>query len=212
MRRSSTRGLLLSVLVLLALPSPGQAEHLMNVPPEMRLVRGSPDQGEASFNAVVARVSPDILPDAVQEEIKTRLLIATGDVKQMSNLVVYSWDAPWFHDQSLPPNYLIDFTSITPPESRASSLADPPCNDEGCLLAGYTFTTGKVWRQDFDMRATKVVFVPVPISRTNKDYRMEIRTLSNKDDCQLDGAETGQGCLRRFIWRKFGLSVIPPSQ
>ena len=196
------------VLIMLASPISGHAENLMKVPPEMRLLRGTPDQGEASLNAVVTQMAPDQLPDNVQEEVKVKLIEYTGNIKQLANLVVYSWDAPWFHAQNHPPNYLISFASIQPEEKLAVSLTSLPCNDEGCLLVGYASGGDGVWRQDFDMRAVKIDFVQVPASN-KKDYQLEIHTLSHKDNCEKDGAQTKRGCMRKFSWRKLGLTVLP---
>lgn len=195
--------------MMLSLPIAGQAENLMQLSPEMRLVRGSSDQGEASYDAVVKKISVDQLPDSVKEDVKAQLLRYTGDINKISDVLVYSWDSPWFHDQKLPPNYLINFAAVQPSPKLLPSLKDPPCNDEGCLVVGYTFSTGKSWQQDFDMRASKVSFVQVPTGG-GSNYQMEIRTLSKRDNCNRDGQDTKQGCFRRFSWRKYGLSVVMP--
>jgi hypothetical protein len=207
----------LSLTLLLAVffaPLPGRADQLMKLPPEMRLLRGTTDQGEVSYDAVVSRMQFDQLPGAVQDEVKAKILGYAGDLKQLNAVLVYFWDGPWFHSQNLPPNYVVDFSAIKPAEKLAPALTDPPCNDEGCLVAGYTYFTNSAtgagaWKQDFELRSTKTNFARVNLS-DGKNFQVEIRSYSNKPACAPDGVQTDQGCLRRFSWRKFGLAALPP--
>jgi hypothetical protein len=200
---------LLAFFGALSSPAAGWTEDLMKLPPEMRLVRGATDMGEVSENATVSSITSDQLPDAVRQDVEAKLLHYAGNLKQEGSPLVYVWDAPWFHQQGLPPNYIIDFSAIQPTASLTPAMTDPPCTGEGCLMVGYTYVTANTsWHQDFELRSAKTDFVPVE-SADDKNYQLVIRTVSGKTDC-TNGSETTKGCLRQFTWRKFGLSIIPP--
>lgn len=193
-------------------PAPAQAEQLIKLEPGMRLLRGTAGQGEVSYDALVSYLSPEQLPGSIQEELKARLVSYAGDSKQFDSLVVYIWDSPWFHAQNRPPNYVIDFSKIVAPAKAKGDFDAPVCNEEGCLLIGYSFFvsgSNATWKQDFELRSRKTGFVRVPLSN-NQDFQVEIQTVSGKKICD-DGVPNGDDCIRRFEWRKFGLALLPPS-
>jgi hypothetical protein len=174
------------------------------------LCGGLTDQGEVSQNVEVKKITVDRLPTVVIEEIQAKLLEYTTDTQQLGNIVAYSWDSAWFHEQGKPPNYVIDFSHVKIPKD-SSPTAEPLCNSEGCLLEGYTFVANAIWKQDFELRSQSTSFVRIDDS-DGQNYQVEIHTLSNAGDCvKSQDIGTDNGCLRRFSWHKFGLSSLSPS-
>jgi len=208
--------MLLFVLVLVG--QDAAAEQLMKLAPETRLMRGDLDEDKIVENVVVAAINPIQLPDSIQDDLKDKLLRCGGDSKQMESLLVYSWQSAWHREHKSSLSYLVDFSSLPPVVKQGVGVAvdgqkcllGDVCTDEGCLLMGYSPVPGKViWNQDFEVRSTHTQLVAVPASKTKNS--LEIRILSNKKDCaQAKGIQTKKGCLRRFAWRKFGLSTIDP--
>lgn len=208
MRRPLFIDILLAGAALL-IPGVSAAEQLMNMPPEMRLMRAQPDTGELATDAVASPVTPDQLPERIQEELKANILRFTGDPAQIANVTIYAWNSPWLSAQGRPPNILVSYLPIQPAMKAGSADDRAGCDDEGCEVVGYMFNDDH-WQQDFELRARAISFVRQPLSDPNH-YTLQITTLSTPGTCPQDGSQSKTGCLRRFAWRNFGLAVLPPS-
>jgi hypothetical protein len=197
-------------LVLVA-SGPVLAEQLMRLSPEMRLSRGTSDKGESSQNVTVSPLNGVDLPDFIRERVKGLLLMCAGDADQLGNVRAYAWSGDRHANENLSPNYVVDFSAVKIKADVSSCGQTPICNAEGCLLSGYTPVDATTWKQDFELRNMKLDFVTIPGTDTSSS-QTQIQTLSNKRDCaESGGAKTDGGCLRRFIWRNFGLKAVPLS-
>jgi|GEM_PF-3404135 len=199
-------------LILLALlcASPSSAEDLVKLSPEMRLSRGSADQGESSENVDLFQVKAEELPPSIAEEVKASTLICFGSQAAISSIRIYGWRSDKNKKQGLRPNLIVDYTGLAPLTAQQKCTAHPLCDSQGCVIKGYAATAqGPGWVQDFELRATRLIFTT---STQSQKKRTGINTLSNIKDCvKTNGKETDGGCLKRYEWRTFGLSQLSPN-
>lgn len=202
---------LASLLLAVSVTAPNlvNAEQLMKLPPEMMLVRGTSDMGEVSTNVSVQRIDANRLPEAVIEQVKAHVMSYLGDFKQAGSVTAYVWSSPYFEAKKVPPNYIIDYSTLP---AVSKDLGNPACDEAGCELVGYTYVDKNGWKQDFETTSLRTTFTKMADPSGGDNFTVVIDTLSNKNDCAEDGRATKKGCVRRFTWRKFGLAVLPPDQ
>lgn len=189
---------------------PALAENFLKLSPEMRLSRGSFDKGETAENVAASPVKPEEVPAPVLNDAKSAILSCTGSFDQMGNVRFYEWISDRNRQKDLPPNYLVDFSQVQVPANSPACEQGPICTDEGCLFLGYAATDTNQWGQDFDLRVTSAQFGEMKGEDGHK--RAEIDVVSNKQDCKASGGVTSErGCERRFSWKSYGLTLLPPS-
>ncbi len=184
-------------------------EQLMKLAPEMRLSRGVPYQGEAAENVSATPVQYTDVPQSILDETKSHLLSCTGKIEQLANVKFFQWVSDWTREKGLPPSYIVDFGKVKVEQDLASCETGPICDEDGCLFLGYAAVDSTHWKQDFELHVTYAQFGEIKEADGRK--RAEIDVISNKKDCKENGGvESNQGCQRRFHWKNYGLSILPP--
>lgn len=200
-------GILALTFVIFAAPL--KAEQLMVVSPQARLNKASQDSGQSSQNVSISAVKISNLPKYIQDRVNAMVYACTADAKQLSNINAYAWSSDRHASRALPPNYIIDLSAVKAADNAQACGQGPVCNDEGCLVLGYTAMDASSWKKDFEIRSTDLSFLQINGNDQNKTF--EIQTVSNNENCtDVGGIKTNKGCVRRFIWRDYGLKSVPP--
>lgn len=214
---------IIALIAIMSATSGVSAEQLMMIPPEMRLKRGTSEINEASSHVTITQLHASQLPSFILSALKARVFTCGLDQGLIGKVTAYSWTSDWSRSHHHPPSYLIDFNSL----ANESTNEQPPtndmiapdsnckiesvCNKEGCLIYGFTATSAKRWKQDFELRANAFQFIEEKEQDDEKRTHIVTNAIKDKEECQASGGKyyKGNNCLRWFAWRSYGLSALP---